>query len=220
MKFNSLTVAIALFFSTNLFAQNQFAEKIPVYGIIKPASITTLLAVNHGMVSAISYDLGDHVQIGSSLMNVIEKETSRGYRSTINGQVAKIHVTPGAAVTPGMPLITVINPKLKKIELALSPQEASQLQLGSVVYYRNSDKLFGTVKKISPLVDPDTGAVTSYVSPKSEVEQLVGDVVPLEVVLRELKNCKVVKIAEIDNYLKEYLVAATTGDSACLHLKQ
>ena len=91
--------------SSSVFAA-KFFEKIPVYGVIKPAAITTLLAVNHGMVSKVPLLVGDSAKFGQVVLTVVEKETTRNYRTTLQGKVAKIHVTQGAVTTPGMPLIT------------------------------------------------------------------------------------------------------------------
>lgn len=193
-----------------------FEERLPVYGVIKPDEMTTLLAVNHGMVTKLNFDIGDKVKFGSGILRIIEREMTRSYRSTINGRVAKIHVTSGAAVTPGMPLVTIINPKKKKIEVSFSPEEAKIVKLDSNVYTRGSSELFGKIIKISPLVDPDTGAVTSFIKPIKKVEQLIGDVLPLEVSLRKIDGCTIVPIKEIDQHIEGKKVFATSGLDACL----
>lgn len=115
--------------------KQDFVEKIPAFGVIKPGEITTLLAINHGMVAKIPFQVGDRVKLGSVLLSAIERETTRGYRTTIAGQVAKLHVTPGAALTPGMPLVTVINPDKKQIEVSLSPKESQRLKVGAPIFF-------------------------------------------------------------------------------------
>lgn len=196
-----------------------FVEQAPVYGVVKPKVITTLLAVNHGMVSSIPKNIGDSVKPGDVILRVIEKETTRPYRTAIRGKVAKAHVTTGAAVTPGMPLMTILDPVKKQIEVSLSPSEAAKVRIGAKVHRRGQEKAFGVVGKISPLVDPDTGAVVAYVTPKQRVRSLIGDVIPLAINLREISDCKVVKISEINNFAQDYFVEATSGSSACLKLK-
>ena len=193
-----------------------FVEKIPAFGVIKPGEITTLLAINHGMVSKIPFQVGDQVQRGSILLTAIERETTRGYRTTINGKVAKLHVTSGAALTPGMPLVTVINPKKKQIEVSLSPKESQRLKVGAQVYLRGKSEQFGQLSKISPLVDPETGAVLSYVESTNPVTQLVGDVIPVDIEVRQLKDCFVTSLSEIDQHIEKYRVEATSGNTACL----
>jgi hypothetical protein len=196
-----------------------FVEKFPVYGVVKPAAITTLLAVNHGMVNSIKWDIGDKVRLGTPIMSAIEKETLRTYRTSLSGKVAKIHVTVGAALTPGMPLVTIINPAKKKLEISLSPAEAEKVRVGSVVYQRGQSDVFGKVSKISPLVDPDSGGVVSYVKTDSKLSHRVGDVVALDLQGREIEDCKVVQVSELDEYLVSYKLEATSGSKACLRKK-
>ncbi|MCB0385587.1 MAG: HlyD family efflux transporter periplasmic adaptor subunit [Bdellovibrionales bacterium] len=193
-----------------------FVEKIPAFGVIKPGEITTLLAINHGMVAKIPFQVGDRVKLGDILLSAIERETTRGYRTTIRGQVAKLHVTPGAALTPGMPLVTVINPEKKQIEVSLSPKESQRLKVGAPIFLRGKGEQLGHLSKISPLVDPETGAVLSYVQPEKPVAQLIGDVIPLDIEVRHLKDCFVTAISEIDQHIEKYRVEATSGNTACL----
>ena len=217
MKISKYLLLIATLFvgSTTYGSTTTFTEQLPVYGVVKPNKITTAIGINHGIVTRIPYDIGDKVQKGGTLLVSIEKETTRYYRTTISGQISKIHVKKGAVVTPGMPLVTVIDPKYKKIEVLLSPQEAQRVKLGQKVYLKNH-KLFAKVSKISPLVDPDHGGVTSYISPINKISHLIGDVVPLTIALRDLEDCKVVNIKQIDQFTETYHIEALSGDSACL----
>jgi multidrug efflux pump subunit AcrA (membrane-fusion protein) len=194
----------------------EFSEKIPAFAVVKPGEMTTVLAINHGMVSNLPFQIGDRVKMGEVLISVIERETTRGYRTTIVGQVAKIHVTPGAALTPGMPLVTVINPDKKQIEISLSPKESQRLKVGAPIYFRGQSEQFGELGKISPLVDPDTGAVVSYGQPRRPVAQLIGDIIPIDIEVRHLKDCLVIPLSEVDQHIEQYRVEATSGNSACL----
>lgn len=211
---------LAIGFTQRELRAEDFTETIPVYGIVKPGEMTTLLAVNHGMVAHFLKSTGDSVLQGQVVLTVIERETTRSYRTTIKGQVAKVHVTRGAAVTPGMPLVTVINPKSKIIEVSLSPEEASRVQLGSQVYRRGQEQGFGKVKKMSPLVDPDTGAVVSFIQPQKAVTELIGNILPLEVASRRITGCKVVPIQEVDEFVGKYKVEATSRGKICLLPKE
>lgn len=74
----------------------------------------------------------------------------------------------------------------------------------------------GHLSKISPLVDPDTGAVLSYVQPEKPVPQLIGDVIPIDIEVRHLKDCFVTAISEVDQHIEKFRVEATSGNSACL----
>lgn len=211
-----ITVTLSHASETPAPAPAPFIEKLAVYGVIKPGSITTLLAINHGIVSKIPLQVGQNVNRGDILIEVMEKETTRSYRSGIKGGVAKLHVTDGAAVTPGMPLSTVIDPAQKQIEVSLSPQEAEKVKPGADVTLRTTSAPFGKVERVSPLVDPDTGAVLAFVKPGANITQLIGDVVPLDIVVRVINNCKVVPLREVDQYLEKFKIEAISGDSACL----
>jgi multidrug efflux pump subunit AcrA (membrane-fusion protein) len=220
----SLCLTVALFASFFAHAEEEtkaFRKAISVYGVIKPAKMTNLIAVNNGMVSKIHRSVGDRIGFGKVAISVIERETTRGYRSTILGNVAKLHVSEGAAVTPGMPLVTIIDPNEKLIEISLSPSEASDVKVGNSVFRRGEEiTQFGKIRSVSPLVDPDTGGVIAYVGPKSQVENLIGDILPLEVVTQNLSDCKVVNLKEIDQFLQHYKVVATSGKRACLQAKK
>ena len=54
-----------------------FVEKLSVYGVIKPAEMTTMIGVNHGVVLRVYGQVGDRVQRGKASLAVIEKETTR-----------------------------------------------------------------------------------------------------------------------------------------------
>ena len=222
MKFKTLTLALTTVLSLPVLAQDnlqKFEETISVYGVIKPARMTNLIAVNNGMVSKIPKRVGEKIKFGQVAISAIERETTRGYRSTLNGRVAKLHVSEGAAVTPGMPLVTIIDPRKKLVEVALSPAEGQRVQEGATVYSGKSEDVFGTIQSVSPLVDPDTGGVVSYVKPGSRVKALIGDVIPLRVVARSIDNCKVVPVSEVDNHLKKFRVIASSGNQVCLKEK-
>ncbi len=194
-------------------------ERLPVYSVVKPDSITTLLAVNHGFIAQIGVRVGQNVKQGEWIMTIMERETSRPYRSGIEGGVAKLHVTNGAAVTPGMPLITIMNPAKKQIEISLSPQEAQKLQVGSKVFRRGGNELFGKLSRISGLVDPETGAVLAYVDPDGPVENLIGDIVPIDIAIREIPDCKVIRLRDLASHMEEFTVEAISGDEVCLKKK-
>lgn len=192
-----------------------FIEKIKVYGIIKPGKISTLIGVNQGIVNRIE-QVGTTLKQNEAAIQVMERELTRPYRSTIDGVVAKNHVTIGAAVTPGMPLVTIIDPNSKDIELSLSPAEAKKVRVGAQVFDKQQ-VLFGSIAKVSPLVDIDTGAVVSYVKSDHAVASLIGDVIPLFVHVRTITDCdRIVKLHELDSQLQQMTVEAYSGDQVCL----
>lgn len=222
MKFSEFVLVVAgvIACGSQVLAENStFEETISVYGVIKPARMTNLIAVNNGMVSSIPKRVGEKIKFGQVAISAIERETTRGYRSTLNGRVAKIHVSEGAAVTPGMPLVTIIDPQKKLVEVALSPSEGQRVKEGAIVYSGKTEDVFGTIQSVSPIVDPDTGGVVSYVQPKAEVRALIGDIVPLRVVAGSIEKCKVVPVSEVDSHLRKFRVIASSGNQVCLKEK-
>ncbi|MFZ4403668.1 MAG: HlyD family efflux transporter periplasmic adaptor subunit [Pseudobdellovibrionaceae bacterium] len=205
-----------LFISHSIFA---FDEKVSVYGVVKPTAITTVIAINNGIVTKIITPLGGKIDLHGNLIEVLEKETSRIYRSSLSGQVAKLHVTEGAVVTTGMPLATVLNPEKKELEVSLSPQDAAQVRVGTEVINRSSGETFGKVSRVSPLVDPDSGAVMAFVTSSAKVNFLIGDVVPLDLLIKKSDNCKVVTLAESSRYKNDFNVKSIQDGKVCLHRK-
>ena len=63
-------------------------------------------------------------------LQIFERDTVRNYNNTLDGKVAKLHVTMGAAISPGMPLITVVNDEELYLEFGLSPAQAQILKAG------------------------------------------------------------------------------------------
>lgn len=212
-------ISILLIFSFNIKADD-FQERKAFFAIIKPGAITTLLAINHGIVSHVHAQLGDNLAKGGSAIEVTEKETTRTYRTAIKGNVAKLHVTMGAAVTPGMPLTTIIDPEEKQIEVSLSSQEAESVQVGSFVYFRNKQEIFGRIQRMSSLVDPDTGAVTAFIQPEKKVKNLIGDVLPVDISIRTIKDCKIVSIKDLDQFIDSFDVISVSKNQACLKNKK
>lgn len=220
MKYKILAIGFSLLSVFHTFAKDSdFEETVTVYGVIKPGKMTNLIAVNNGMVEKIPFRVGEKIRFGQVALSAIERETTRGYRSTINGRVAKLHVSVGAAVTPGMPLVTIIDPNVKLVEVALSPLEGQKIHPGSLVYRGKSAEEFGKVESVSPLVDPDTGGVISYIKPSAKLDALIGDVLPLRIATRQIEDCKVVSLSEVDNHLDQHRVIATTGNKVCLKAK-
>jgi hypothetical protein len=217
---SKITICITifvLFSATNLLAAETLSRKLPVYGVLKPKVISTLVAIGNGIVHKINNQLGDQVKPGTILIKVLERGGIRPYRNTINGKVGKLHITTGAAITIGMPLITVLDPNKKILEVALSPTEANLLKTGYKVTKVGEDKNFATIEKISPLVDPDHGAVTAYLKISKGSNNRIGEVLPLEVWLPEKKKCdKIVLAKDLGLYTEGWNVDFLSGDKACL----
>ncbi|MDC0253574.1 HlyD family efflux transporter periplasmic adaptor subunit [Bacteriovoracales bacterium] len=208
---------IMIFFISDKAKADSLRELIPSYGVIKPKFVSTQVSIGSGIVHKIRYKLGDKVRRGRILISIIERETIRNYRNTLKGTVAKIHVTPGAAISAGMPLVTIVNSNKKYMEIAFSPDESKKVRKGLSVLSQNKKSIIGTINRLSPIVDPDTGTVLSFVNLESHgTPYRIGEVLPI-FIEGKVKNCqKVIPLKELGLYTTGYKVKFISGDKACL----
>lgn len=211
---------IMIFFISDKAKADSLRELIPSYGVIKPKFVSTQVSIGSGIVHKIRYKLGDKVRRGRILISIIERETIRNYRNTLKGTVAKIHVTPGAAISAGMPLVTIVNSNKKYMEIAFSPDESKKVRKGLSVLSQNKKSIIGTINRLSPIVDPDTGTVLSFVNLESHgTPYRIGEVLPI-FIEGKVKNCqKVIPLKELGLYTTGYKVKFISGDKACLEEK-
>ena len=224
-SFKSILFLMSFFFMTILLFSNKvkaesLRELIPSYGVIKPKFVSTQVAIGNGIVHKIRYKLGDKVNRGKILISIIERETIRNYRNTLKGTVAKIHVTPGAAISAGMPLVTIVNSDKKYMEIAFSPDESNKISRGLSVLSQNKNVKIGTINRLSPIVDPDTGTVLSFVDLKSFGRPYrIGEVLPI-FIEGKIKKCKkVIGLKELGLYTNGYKVNFIAGNKVCLEGK-
>ncbi len=95
------------------------------------------------------------------------------------GVVSERQANAGDVVTPGTPLVTVVDPTSLRLEVSVPAESAGKLQLGTPVDFRVSgygDQSFsGKIERINPVVDPATGQVRLYVAiPNVEQSLLAG----------------------------------------------
>ena len=217
---------MSFFFMTILFLSSKgradtLRELIPSYGVIKPKFVSTQVSIGSGIVHKIKYKLGDKVRRGKVLISIIERETIRNYRNTLKGTVAKIHVTPGAAISAGMPLVTIVNSEKKYMEISFSPDESNKIRKGLSVWSQSKKRKIGTINRLSPIVDPDTGTVLSFVDLKSFGKSYrIGEVLPIYIE-GKIKSCKkVIPLKDLGLYTTGYKVKFIAGNRACLELKE
>lgn len=204
-------------FSVVADAEEFLIKKIPIYAVVKPAAISTLVSIGNGIVQNIVYQVGDDSKRGQTLIEILERDGIRPYRNTLGGKIAKIHVTNSASVTVGMPLITIIDPTQKKMEVSLSPDEANKIAIGDKVTVRNGQEKVAEVWKISPLVDPDKGSVTGYLKITGKVMARIGEILEFDIWAKEKSKCeKVVDVSDLGLYTKEWRVDFISGTKVCL----
>jgi RND family efflux transporter MFP subunit len=98
-------------------------------------------------------------------------------RAPIDGIVADRAVNTGDVVTPGTPLITVIDPSSMRLEASVPSEQLGQLQVGLPVLFtvRGYEQSFeGRIERISPAADPTTRQVPIFVSVPNTGGRLVA----------------------------------------------
>ena len=100
-------------------------------------------------------------------------------KAPVDGQIASINVAEGQSVTSDMPIMTIVQNKNMLIQIELSSEEVSYVQIGQkcTFQYWGKDEVTGEgiVKRIAPSVVSETksnGTVKKYIPVEIEITQL------------------------------------------------
>lgn len=89
-------------------------------------------------------------------------------RAPISGVVSDRPANAGDIVSPGTPLVTIIDPSSMRLEAAVSSDQIALVKPGAKVKFRvrglSSDVFTGTIDRLSPSADPVTRQVTIFVT--------------------------------------------------------
>ena len=89
-------------------------------------------------------------------------------KAPLSGVVAERLANSGDIVSPGTPLVTIIDPTSMRLEAAVSSDQISKVQPGAKVRFRvrglSTDVFTGTIDRLSPTADPVTRQVTIFVT--------------------------------------------------------
>lgn len=89
-------------------------------------------------------------------------------RAPISGIVSDRPANAGDIVSPGTPLVTIIDPSSMRLEAAVSSDQVALVKPGAKVQFRvrglSSDVFTGTIDRLSPSADPVTRQVTIFVT--------------------------------------------------------
>lgn len=89
-------------------------------------------------------------------------------RAPISGVVSDRPASAGDIVSPGTPLVTIIDPSSMRLEAAVSSDQIALVKPGAKVQFRvrglSSDVFTGTIDRLSPSADPVTRQVTIFVT--------------------------------------------------------
>ena len=89
-------------------------------------------------------------------------------RAPISGVVSERPANAGDIVSPGTPLVTIIDPSSMRLEAAVSSDQVALVKPGAKVRFRvrglSADEFTGTIDRLSPSADPVTRQVTIFVT--------------------------------------------------------
>lgn len=89
-------------------------------------------------------------------------------RAPISGIVSDRPANAGDIVSPGTPLVTIIDPSSLRLEAAVSSDQVALVKPGAKVQFRvrglSSEVFTGTIDRLSPSADPVTRQVTIFVT--------------------------------------------------------
>lgn len=100
--------------------------------------------------------------------SVMQQLDDTHVRAPISGVVSDRPAGAGDIVTPGTPLVTIIDPSSMRLEAAVASDQVGQVRPGAVVRFRvrglSTDVFTGTIDRLSPTADPVTRQVTIFVT--------------------------------------------------------
>jgi membrane fusion protein (multidrug efflux system) len=86
----------------------------------------------------------------------------------ISGIVSDRQASAGDIVTPGTPIVTIIDPSSMRLEAAVTSDQVSLVRPGATVHFRvrglSNAMVTGTIDRLSPTADPVTRQVTIFVT--------------------------------------------------------
>lgn len=89
-------------------------------------------------------------------------------RAPINGVVSDRPASAGDIVSPGTPIVTIIDPSSMRLEAAVTSDQVSMARVGAKVRFRirslSNEVVTGTIDRLSPTADPITRQVTIFVT--------------------------------------------------------
>jgi len=89
-------------------------------------------------------------------------------RAPINGIVSDRPASAGDIVSPGTPIVTIIDPSSMRLEAAVTSDQVSLARVGAKVRFRirslSNEVVTGTIDRLSPTADPITRQVTIFVT--------------------------------------------------------
>jgi len=89
-------------------------------------------------------------------------------RAPISGVVSERPANAGDIISPGTPLVTIIDPSSMRLEAAVASEQVASVRPAAKVRFRirgvSAEEFIGTIDRLSPTADPVTRQVTIFVT--------------------------------------------------------
>lgn len=123
-------------------------------------------------------------------------------RAPIGGVVSARPASAGDIVSPGTPLVTIIDPSSMRLEAAVSSDQIASIKPGAKVQFRvrglSTDVFTGTIDRLSPAADPLTRQVTIFVTLPNIGGKLIAGLFAEGRVSAETRRGVIVPLAAVD----------------------
>ncbi|HEY0929700.1 MAG TPA: efflux RND transporter periplasmic adaptor subunit [Gemmatimonas sp.] len=144
-------------------------------------------------------------------------------RTPISGVVTERVAQPGSVVLPGMPLITVGDPRRLQLQLHLAENTAAGIDVGGQVRYALSDapsvQHTARVSRVAPTIDTLTRTVEVIATPDAASSARAESFVQAQVLGRGTQEALVVPTAAIQAVGTDTLVFVAESRGSEIHLR-
>jgi RND family efflux transporter MFP subunit len=123
-------------------------------------------------------------------------------KAPINGIVSERPASAGDILSPGTPIVTIIDPSSMRLEAAVTSDQVSLVRPGAKVRFRvrglSSELVTGTIDRLSPTADPVTRQVTIFVTMPNAGGKLIAGLFAEGRVDAETRRGVIVPLGAVD----------------------
>lgn len=133
--------------------------------------------VKGGALAARDLEQARNVVAGAEAQLAAAKSRETGVRQQLDDTIVKAPLTgivsdrpasAGDILSPGTPIVTIIDPSSMRLEAAVTSDQVSLVRPGATVRFRirglSSEVVTGTIDRLSPTADPITRQITIFVT--------------------------------------------------------
>lgn len=145
--------------------------------VAKSDAARTESLVKGGALAARDLEQARNLVAGAEAQLAAAKSRETGVRQQLDDTIVKAPITgvvsdrpasAGDILTPGTPIVTIIDPSSMRLEAAVTSDQVSLVRPGATVRFRirglSSELVTGTIDRLSPTADPITRQVTIFVT--------------------------------------------------------